>query len=183
MQSTENMIFSGMKFRNFGADNCYRIEESQLYQKSLRHLGFKAVEFVTYRSASDAEESRLIFVEAKTSLRQKNAELRFVDEIANISQKFIDSLQIVCGIWHGGRKGKVPLPVNFDRFRENGNKIVFVLVVKNSDKKDLLAVAESISKKLLKEIRLWRFDVKVLNEELAQKESFVLIDESNEPEI
>ena len=64
--------------------------------------------------------------------------------------------------------------MNFELYRESGMKIIFLLVVKNSDKKDLLTVADAIYKKLLKESRLWKFDVKVLNEELAQKENLVL---------
>ena len=176
MQLTGDMVFSGMKFRDFGIDNCYRIEESELYKTSLRHLGFKTVEFVIYHSACDAGESKLIFVEAKTTLRQESAKIRFAEEIAGISQKFMDALQIVCGMWHGGRKGKkVSLPANFDQFRKYGSGIVFVLVVKICDKKDLLTVSDAISRKLLKESRLWRFKVKVLDEELAQKENLVLV--------
>ena len=174
MPPSRDMVFSCMKFRDFGADNCYLIEESQLYQTSLRHLGFKTVEFVTYRSANDTKESKLIFVEAKTTLRPESAVSRFADEIADISQKFVDSLQIICGVWHGGRKDKVYLPANFDQFRENGKKIVFILIVKNGDARNLLTVKEAISRKLLKENRLWRFEVKVLDEELARKENLVL---------
>jgi len=173
------MIYSGMKFIDFGTDNCFLIEESRLYKKSLQHLGFKTVEFVTYRSSAGAEESKLIFVEAKTTLRPESSKIRFADEIADISQKFIDALQIVCGIWHGAHKKNVVLPANFAKFRESGKKIVFVLVVKNSDNKNLLAVTDAIHKNLLKESRLWKFDIKVLNEELAQKENLVLTGNSS----
>ena len=174
MQPARDMIFSDMKFRDFGVDNCYLIEESRLYQTSLRHLGFKTVELVIYRSTSDTGGGKLVFVEAKTTLRPENAAFRFADEINDISQKFIDALQIICGVWHGGRKGKVHLPKNFDQFRENGRQIVFILVVKSGDERDLLTVKDAISKKLLKEKRLWRFDVEVLSEELAQKGNLVL---------
>ncbi|MCL2361200.1 MAG: hypothetical protein FWC73_05245 [Defluviitaleaceae bacterium] len=175
-----DMVFSDMRFRDFGADNCdcYRIEDSNLYRKSLRHLGYKSVEFVVYNSSGRAGESMLIFVEAKTTLRPQNSKSRFSDEIADISQKFMDSLQIICGIWHGGRKGKTQLPANFAQFYESGKKIVFALVVKNSEKRELLTVADAIYRKLLKERRLWKFDVKVLNEELSQKENLVLAEDS-----
>lgn len=66
------------------------------------------------------------------------------------------------------------MPANFKQFRNSGKQISFVLVVKNSEKKDLLTVAEAIKCKLRKEHRLWKFDVKVLNEELAIKENLVL---------
>ena len=85
----------------------------------------------------------------------------------------MDALQIVCGIWHGGRRDKVSLPVKFSAFRENGSRIVFVLVIKNCDKEDLLFAKEAILRQLLKENRLWQFEVLVLNEELAQKKNLV----------
>ena len=176
MQTSESgMVFSDMTFKDFGKDNCFQIEESKLY-KSLKHLGFKTVEFVAYRAGNHEGDCRLLFVEAKTTLRSEKDMPRFSDEIADISQKFIDALQIVCGAWHGGKKNTVKLPDNFTQFRENGKKIVFILVVKNSGKEELLTVADAISRQLLKEIRLWKFEVKVFNEELAKKENLILGD-------
>ena len=174
MQPTRDMIFSGMRFKDFGSDNCYLMEESRLYQKSLKHLGYKTVEFVVSHSVANMEEHKLVFVEARTTLRPRSTKTRFDNEITDISQKFMDALQIICGVWHGGRKGKVPLPTGFSRFRDDGRKIIFLLVVKNGDKKELLTVADSIYRKLLKENRLWKFEVKVLNEGLAIKENLVL---------
>ena len=172
-----DMVFSGMQFLDFGTDNCFRIEDSRLYRQSLRHLGYKTVEFVTFRANGNPDEGKLLLVEARTSLRLERQSDKFADEISDISQKFIDALQIICGAWHGGRKNKVSLPANFGIFRENGRKIVFVLVVKNSEQRDLLTVSDAIYKRLLRESRLWKFDVKVLNEELAIKENLVLTGE------
>lgn len=168
------MIHSGMKFKDFGDENCYPIEESRLYQKSLQQHGFKMVEFVAIRNAEQPEESKLIFVEAKTSLRQASAELRFDKEISDIAQKFIDALQLVCGVWHGGRKNKIALPANFAKFRESGSKIVFVLVVKNIEETNLRRVKSAILDKLRRERILWKFDLMVLSEELAMEEKLVL---------
>ena len=47
-------------------------------------------------------------------------------------------------------------------------------MIKNIDKKKLLPVKEAILRKLLKEHRLWRFDITVLDEDLAKKEALVL---------
>ena len=168
------MVHSGMKFRDFGDDNCFRIEESRLYQKSLQHHGFKMVEFVTLRNAEQPEDSKLVFVEAKTTLRQESAKARFEEEISDIAQKFIDALQFICGVWHGGRKNKTTLPANFAKFRENGSKIVFVLVVKNIEETNLRRVKSAILEKLRRERILWKFDLLVLNEELAIEEKLVL---------
>ena len=51
-------------------------------------------------------------------------------------------------------------------------------MLKNSGDRDLLTMRDSISTHLVKERRLWKFDVKVLNEELAIKEYLVLRRES-----
>ena len=102
-----DMVYSGMKFIDIGSDNCFRIEDSKLYQKSLSHLGFKSVEFVNYHAAENINESKLIFIEAKTTLRQTCNGSRIADEVTDISQKFMDALQIICGIWHGSRKDKM----------------------------------------------------------------------------
>jgi len=169
-----DMVYSGMKFRDFGTGNCFFIEKSHLYQKSLRHHGFKTVEFVAFSPADQAKDSKLIFVEAKTTLRQERAKARFEEEINDISQKFIDALQLICGVWHGERKGKASLPANFALFRESGKKIVFVLVVKNIEEPNLFNVKSAILNKLRREHVLWKFDLMVLSEELAMEEKLVL---------
>ena len=81
MQSTGDMVFSGMKFKDFGTDSCFRIEESILYKTSLQHLGFKTVEFVAFHPTDDATEGKLIFVEARTTLRPENTGFKFSNEI------------------------------------------------------------------------------------------------------
>ena len=174
MQSEGDMVFSGMQFRDFGNDNCFRIEDSNFYKKSLQHMGYKTVEFVTYKRENGNGEGSLYFVEAKTSLRPMSNEPRAVDEISDISQKFIDALQIVCGSWHGARQNKVSLPANFHEFKVDGSKIVFVLVVKNIENKNLLWVAEAIKGQLKREFRLWKFAIKVLSEEMAIEEKLVV---------
>jgi len=168
------MVHSGMKFRDFGDDNCFNIEESHLYQKSLQYHGFKMVEFVLLKTTEQQEDSKLVFVEAKTTLRHISAKARFDEEISDIAQKFIDALQFMCGVWHGGRKNKIKLPANFTQFRESGSKIVFVLVVKNIEETNLFNVKSAILGKLRRESILWKFDLMVLSEELAMEEKLVL---------
>ena len=169
-----DMIHSDMKFKDFGADNCFLIEESRLYKNSLKTRGFKTVEFVAFIPANQAEDSKLVFVEAKTTLRQESAKPEFEKEINGISQKFIDALQIVCGLWHGGRNDKVSLPANFALFRDRGKKIVFVLVVKNIEETNLFNVKSAILSKLHRESILWKFELIVLSEKLAMGENLVL---------
>jgi len=173
-KGSDPLFYSDMQFIDFGADNCFRIEDSHFYKKSLQHMGYKTVEFVTYKSPNESGEGSLYFVEAKTSLRPCINTERAANEIADIAQKFIDALQIVCGAWHGDRQHKVSLPINFQAFKISGSKIVFVLVVKHSENKNFLWVADAIERELKREMRLWKFTVKVLSEELAIKEKLVI---------
>ena len=174
MQNEGDMFYSGMQFNDFGTDNCFRIEDSNFYKKSLQHMGYKTVEFVTYKPQNGNGDGSLYFVEAKTSLRPSTNTERAANEIADIAQKFIDALQIVCGAWHGDRQHKVSLPANFQEFRVSGSKIVFVLVIKNSEDRNLLWIADAIEGQLKREMRLWKFTVKVLSEELAMEEKLVV---------
>jgi len=82
-EGSDQWVFSGMQFRDFGNDNCFRIEDSNFYKKSLQHMGYKTVEFVTYKreNGNGNGDGSLYFVEAKTSLRPMSNEPRAVDEI------------------------------------------------------------------------------------------------------
>jgi len=171
------ILESGMLFGDFSDDDCFWIEKSKIYDVSLKHLGFKSVEFVLHRydnSENSTNRNELLFVEAKTTLHPSVAGREFSAEISDISQKFIDALQIVCAAWHGGRKDKIKLPMNFKRYFESGKKIVFMLVLKNEPTIGLSIIGDAISKQLLKENRLWKFDVIVLSEEFAIIENLVL---------
>jgi len=84
------MVFSDMQFKDFGSDNCLRIEDSRLYKKSLQHLGYKTVEFIAYSMNGKQENAKLLFVEAKTNVRVNISTGKFNDEIADISQKFME---------------------------------------------------------------------------------------------
>ena len=55
---------SDMIFGEFSNDDCFWIEKSRLYSVSLKHLGFKSVEFVLYHSGTNPSEDALLFVEA-----------------------------------------------------------------------------------------------------------------------
>jgi len=168
------MYESGMTFADFGVDNFYHIEKSNFYKETLKK-GFKIVEFVTYYPSSESNGGNLIFVEAKTTLRKESEKDRFYQEMSDISQKFLDSLKIICGIWHGGRKNKPRLPKNVDKFRVDGGKIIFLLVVKELESRKMQYIRDEIYKQFpLEERLLWEFEVMVYNEEMAQKKNFVL---------
>ena len=72
----------------------------------------------------------LLFVEGKNTLPAKNNVSAFNEEISDISYKFMDSLQLACGIWFGGHNRKVEIPKNGIRFFSYGVQIVFVSIAK-----------------------------------------------------
>ena len=162
-----------MLFGDFDEANCLHIEKLDFYNKELSFHGIKSVEFVLYRP----EKSRLLFVEAKTALPIKERKGWLDSEITKISQKFMDSLQLACGIWLGGHKVKTKLPDNYANFFGKGVQIVFILVIKRREG-DLLHIADAIKTRLLKEHKLWNFSVLALNEELARNKDLVVKSES-----
>jgi len=160
-----------MVFGDFDEANCFHIESSDLYNKDLSRHGIKSVEFVLYRP----ERKKLLFVEGKTSLSNEKSRSSFRREIISISRKFMDSLQLACGIWLGGHSGKVKVPSNYANFFGRGVKVVFVLVIKRrKDDFDLLYIADAIKEELLREQRIWNFSVLVLNEARARDNNLIV---------
>jgi len=109
-------------------------------------------------------------------LPAKNNVEAFKKEVTEISQKFMDSLQLTCGIWFGEHNRNVTVPENCTNFLRYGEQIVFVLVIKNR-KGNLVYIADMIKQLLLKEHRLWRFEIVVLNEDDAFEKKLVIHEE------
>ena len=161
----------GLLFGDFELSDCFHIEKTKLYSK-LSGRGFKSVEFVLHRP----QKHELLFVEGKTTLPSIDNKVKYNDEIVEISQKFMDSLQLTCGIWFGRHNGNVAVPANSSYFFSYGIQIVFVLVIKNR-KGNLVRIAEEIKRKISREHKLWRFDVLVLNEDDARTHNLVVLEE------
>ena len=53
---------SSMLFGDYNDADCYHIEKSRLYQKSLSTYGIKTVEFVLFRSDTTDEQGKLWLV-------------------------------------------------------------------------------------------------------------------------
>ena len=157
-------------FGEYDAANCFHIEKTDIY-KDLSRKGIKSVEFLLYQP----EKRKLLLVEGKNTLPSENKKEVFEEEIMNISCKFMDSLQLACGIWFGGHNKKVKIPKNGKDFFRYGVQIVFVLVIKKRDGK-LTDIADIIKQQLLQEHRLWKFEVLVLNENQAYRKGLVVLD-------
>ena len=163
---------SDMLFGEFDETECYHIDkEGGYYKTKLSGYGVKSVDFILHRK----NRNKLLLVEARKSIAGTDNMHRCLDsEIADISQKFMDSLQLVLGIWIGSHKKKnAKPPLNFDNFIGIGKSIVFVLVVKNMPS-SLTYIEDEIYRHLRKENKIWRFDVKVFNESFAEEEGLVI---------
>ena len=164
------IVEDGLTFGDYSDADCFHIEKTDVYNR-LSGKGVKSVEFVLYQP----EKSKLLFVEGKSTLPAKGNAIAFNGELIDISHKFMDSLQLACGIWFGGHNQYVKVPENSADFFRYGVQIVFVLVIKNR-KGQLLHIADRIKQHLSKEHKLWRFEVLVLNESDAQREKLVVVE-------
>ena len=163
-----DFVESSMHFGVFDEADCFRIEKTDLYVR-LSGRGFSSVDFILNQKSSN----ELFFVEAKTTLPANRNIPDFENEIHEISRKFMDSLQLICGIWFGEHNWKVEAPTNKDSFFTYGKQIVFVLVVKNRIGK-LPSIAEKIKQTLRREHKLLGFNVLVMNEDLAVKTNLLV---------
>jgi hypothetical protein len=166
--SNVDFVESNMRFGVFDEADCLRIEKTELYVR-LSGRGFRSVDFILNQKGSN----ELFFVEAKATLPANKNITDFENEIYEISRKFMDSLQLIGGIWFGGHNSKVEAPRNRDSFFTYGKQIVFVLVVKNRIGK-LPSIAEKIKQTLRREHKLLGFNVLVMNEALAVKTNLLV---------
>ena len=98
----------------------------------------------------------------------------FDGEVAEIAQKFMDGLQLALSIWIGAHKRKnAKPPQNYDNFISIGKSIDLMLVIKKTPH-NLTYIEDEIKRYLLKEYKLWRFDVRVLDENFAQEQGLVI---------
>jgi len=159
---------SDMLFGDYDEANCFWIEKTDLYG-SIAGKGYKSVEFVLHRP----DRYELQFVEGRSTLPAQGNVERYNEDIAEISQKFMDSLQLACGIWFGEHNSKVAVPQNGRSFFEYGTQVTFVLVIKNRRGK-MTAIAEKIKREILREYRLWGFKIVVMSEEIAIRDNLVV---------
>ncbi|MCL2222571.1 MAG: hypothetical protein FWC20_07815 [Oscillospiraceae bacterium] len=162
------IIEGGLTFGEFDAKNLFHIEKTNIYKNKFSGDGVKSVEFILNRP----EENELLFVEARTTLPSKCNIAHYNKEIADISKKFLDSLQLAIGIWFGSHNPSVDAPQNKESFFTYGKQIILVLVIKNRTGK-LTAISERIKQEIHREHKLMGLKVRVWNEELAIKANLI----------
>ena len=171
---------SGVAFGEFNSDDLFYIEESDLY-KSLG-TGIKT-EFIVLD-----QKDTIIFLEAKTGCpNPQNKEMggekteKFVEFYNDISEKFIDSLQIyIAGLLE--KYGKTEeIGENLMKVKPlEKKKLKFVLVITADEIKEewLWGPKLELENRLLKLRKIWGISVIVLNKSLAY--NYGLLSDSKE---
>ena len=156
---------SGM---DFIAKNSFHIENSALFTQLGE--GIKSVEFIRIM------ESRLLFIEAKTTFPNPNTPSttnsdRFHDEIGDIRDKFIHSLNalssVEVGVSQSGFDGSIKLPKRVT--------LEFWLVIRKHES----AWCRSIENALMEAFplylkKIWRPTIFVINRECAVKKGLIV---------
>lgn len=163
-----------MTFGEFDKENLFHIEDSQIY-KNLGS-GIKTVEFIIKRS-----DNCITFIEAKAScpnvanINESNEkQTKFEEFYSSVTDKFIASLYIylaaILNRFHN--ISEVGNALNSNDMQ--GTQIEFILVIKKADDIAWLAgpLAE-LKKRLLMVRKIWGIKVKVLNEELAERDGLI----------
>ena len=147
----------------FVADNVFHIEKSALYGK-LASKGVKSVEFV------GVQDDKLLFVEARTTLPKPGDDpsaenpLRFQEEINDICDKFIHSIQLFSSVKIAVNEATLPC----DFAMPEKVSLSFILVVKELGAKSCRRTEETLKANLPSYFKkIWRPRVRVLNHEDA----------------
>jgi len=154
---------------DFDAENCFRLEDENHYDKVLKHQSIQTVDFILHRP----DKATLFLVEAKRSLYESRK--GFDNDIKNYTRQFVDGLTLVCSTWLGGHSGKINLPEGIQHFFKHSGKVVLVLVVKYCKKNELNNFEDAIKKHFRENSPIWGdFEIIALDEDMAKKENLVL---------
>ena len=162
----KTIIESGM---SFNADNAFYIEKSPVYI-GLGN-GVKSVEFIR------AKGDKLLFIEAKSSFPKPNnppnpnkgnktGEQLFREEIADICDKFIHSLNLYSAIDVGVTEYDFPA----DYKPADKMSLKFVLVINKFDRSWCVDIEKALTNRIRESIcmsKIWKPKIIVINNEIA----------------
>jgi len=156
---------SGM---DFIAENSFHIEKANVY-KNIGE-GVRSVEFIQIRN------NKLYFVEAKTSFPNPNNpnednKVRFKNEIDDICEKFIHSLNLFASI----KMGVTEDCFHSELIKPEKVSLIFLLVIKNHKFEWCRPIKGKLEEELphyLKQI--WKPSIYVLNHQKAIEQGFVV---------
>jgi hypothetical protein len=159
---------SNMIFGDFEEDKIFNIEKSKLHNK-LKN-GIKVVEFVLLRN-----ENELNFIEAKSSSPRptKQNVIRFNEFIDEISDKFIHSFNLFYSAVLKRNKDYGEINNNFFELDNSKIKLKFILIIKGHEIEWLLPISDALKKKLAYQNIIWKSEVIVMNDDIANKYKLV----------
>jgi hypothetical protein len=159
---------SNMIFGDFEEDKIFKIEKSKLYNKI--GSGIKVVEFIFLKN-----ENELDFIEAKSSSPRPTKEnyIRFNEFINEISDKFIHSFNLFYSAILKRNKDYEELSSNFFELDNSRVKLKFILVIRGHEIEWLLPISDALKKKLSYQNTIWRSEVIVMNDSIANRYDLV----------
>jgi hypothetical protein len=159
---------SNMIFGDFEEDKIFKIEKSKLYNKI--GSGIKVVEFIFLKN-----ENELNFIEAKSSSPRPTKEnyIRFNEFINEISDKFIHSFNLFYSAILKRNKDYEELSSNFFELDNSRVKLKFILVIRGHEIEWLLPISDALKKKLSYQNTIWRSEVIVMNDSIANRYDLV----------
>ena len=148
----------------FGANNnadIFHIENSHIY-KSLGD-SVSTIEFILYK-----ENHSILMIEAKSSSPQPSNRKDFDGFIDEIYVKFAHSIDLFFSIIVKRLKDNHnEMPDNFKTVDYANAKIKLLLVINGHSIKWLAPISEALTRRLKMQLKTWRLEVAVLNNELA----------------
>ena len=162
-------IESFMKF-SFRDEDLFRIEEDELVKAT---EGIKACECVVLISENVA------LIEAKSSTPRIDNEEKFQAFIADIRQKFSDSLQLFSDI-KGKAKGEeafLRLPVNLQTMQVPANAYKIYLIIHGHHLDWLPGLIDALRQEMKEVVKEWNMrdsNIKVFNEQSALENNLIV---------
>lgn len=166
---------SEMIFGEYPKDKVFHMEKNEQYRKLLMPYGIKICEFLLLRKETllfvEAKKSCPNYYEAENTEEKKQKYKEYIDDIV---QKMKDSLAFYVNVILE-RYEKEGIPEELLEKVLKNKKLVFVLVVKNAEKKWLGPFADVFRKKLQHEMKIWHIQsFLVINEETAREKKLIL---------
>lgn len=157
-----------MIFGDFEEDKVFKIENSKIHNKIGNEI--KVVEFVLLKN-----DNELNFIEAKSSSPRptKHNIIRFNEFIDEISDKFIHSFNLFYSTILRRNKDYGEVNNNFFELDNSKIKLKFILVIKGHEIEWLLPISDALKKKLSYQNTIWKSEVVVMNDKIANKYNLV----------
>lgn len=161
---------SNMIFGDFEEDKIFIIEKSKLHNKIGN--GIKVVEFIFLRNKNE-----LNFIEAKSSSPKptKLNNIRFNEFINEVSDKFIHSFNLFYSAILKTNRDYGEINNNFFELDNSQIKLKFIIVIKDHDIEWLLPISDALKKKLSYHNTIWKSEVIVMNDKIANRYNLVKI--------